>query len=240
MQRRVIRFFRLYFGFSRRESRGFLLVFPGLVVLFFIPSLLGQFFFNAEVERYEQYRMEALAIAERIQPMPDSLGSLPIAKTVSVNPIHVPQDTAERHRSQWRRPDKPELNRVPFHEADSILLQAVVGVGPVISSRIVKYRDLLGGFYDAGQLLEVYGVTEELATKIYELFPFSPNIYKKLSINQLSSKDLAQHPYIGLNEARVIFAYRNQNGQIAGREDLLKIKILNEAWVDRIAPYLVF
>ncbi|EON77237.1 hypothetical protein ADIS_2317 [Lunatimonas lonarensis] len=240
MHKRVVRFFRLYFGFSRRESRGFLLVFPGLVVLFFIPSLLGQFFFNAGVGRYEQYRVEAQAIANRILPIPDTVASLPTTGTVSVNPIPVLQDTAERHHRGWKRPDKPDLNRVPFHEADSILLQAVVGVGPVISSRIVKYRDRLGGFYDAGQLLEVYGVTEELAARIYELFPFSPDIYKRLPINQLSSKDLAQHPYIGVNEARVIFAYRNQHGPIARREDLLNIKILTEAWIERIEPYLTF
>ena len=129
---------------------------------------------------------------------------------------------------------------VGFHDTDSIILQAVSGVGPVISSRIIKYRDRVGGFYEAGQLLEVYGVTEELADKVYQMFPFAPSIRKKLAINQMTAKELAMHPYIGASEAKVIYAYRSQHGLFSKPEDLLNIKIFSEEWLSRLVPYLEF
>ena len=46
---------------------------------------------------------------------------------------------------------------VDINTADSLDLQQLTGIGPSFSKRIIKYRELLGGYYDIKQVLEVYG-----------------------------------------------------------------------------------
>ncbi len=119
-----------------------------------------------------------------------------------------------------------------------MVLQVVSGIGPVLAGRIVKYRENLGGFIDPGQIMEVYGVDEDLAEKIYKVFPFDKVPVKRLKLNESSIQELASHPYIKYGEAKVILAYREQHGGFHSTEDLLKIKIFNEDWFSRISPYL--
>ncbi len=46
--------------------------------------------------------------------------------------------------------------------ADSAALEQLPGIGPVLASRIVRYREKLGGFYNVAQLREVYGISDSL------------------------------------------------------------------------------
>src|SRR5690606_31569388 len=58
-----------------------------------------------------------------------------------------------------------DLNKATADE-----LQQVKGIGPAYSERIVKYRDLLGGFIDQDQLNEVYGLKEETIEELNKYF----------------------------------------------------------------------
>lgn len=51
---------------------------------------------------------------------------------------------------------------VDIATADSASLLSIRGIGPVFASRIIKYRDKLGGFYSVEQLLEVWGMKDSL------------------------------------------------------------------------------
>ena len=50
---------------------------------------------------------------------------------------------------------------VELNTADTTILKKVPGIGSTFARRIMKYRELLGGFYDVSQLAEVYGIDEE-------------------------------------------------------------------------------
>lgn len=116
-------------------------------------------------------------------------------------------------------------------------LQQIKGIGPVYSSRIVKYRDLLGGFSKTDQLKEVYGLNDTTIHEILQHFTIqSPP--KKIPINSDSVKILATHPYITYDLAWIIINYRKQNGDILSFEDLQKIKAIDEETLSRIRPYL--
>lgn len=239
MFKSISHFLKLYFGFSRRESRGFLLVLPSLLLLYSLPYIYNRINDAFQGERYERYFTEANLIAAQLADQ-----AFPVQKTTSETQDSVGTgqkraDTKGKGTS-LQKPRQPSLNALAFHETDSIVLQMVSGVGPVISARIITFRERLGGFHSPNQLLEVYGMTEELAEKIYALFPFQPNIKKKLALNDLSAKELADHPYIRANEAKVIIAFRNQHGSYQTAQDLLKIKVFNEDWLSRLEPYLSF
>lgn len=148
-------------------------------------------------------------------------------------------DTTKKQSSPSRNRNVG-FNKLPFSDADSVLLQVVPGIGPAMASRLVKFRENAGGLYEKEQLLDVYGMTPELMDRVFDYFVFSPGINRKLSINDSDVVTLATHPYINYGAAKVLVAYREQHGPYLNPEDLLKIKILNEEWVHRIAPYLEF
>lgn len=126
-----------------------------------------------------------------------------------------------------------------INEADSIQLQQVSGIGPVLSGRIIKFRNLLGGFSRLRQLYEVYGldtaVVERLLTSAYIREDFQA---AGLNINTASQQELAAHPYISPVQARLIYNYRKQHGIFQSVDDLQKIHTFEVNFVQKIAPYV--
>ena len=125
-----------------------------------------------------------------------------------------------------------DLNAATIQE-----LQVVRGIGPSFSKRIVKFRDLLGGFHSEEQLKEVYGLPEETVDELAKHFVVQSQP-KAISINSDSAKVLAAHPYISYDLAWIIINYRKQNGDIRSSEDLRKIKALDEETFIKLKPYL--
>jgi DNA uptake protein ComE-like DNA-binding protein len=151
---------------------------------------------------------------------------------------------AQYDKSAEKKPfDKQPFHVEPFdiNRADTVQLASVRGIGPSLSRRIARYRDLLGGFSGKHQLYEVYGldstVVEELLRKG---FLGEAAGIRKLRINQATEQELDAHPYISPRLARIIVAYRVQHGNFGSAEDLKPIKILDEATLLKLSPYLSF
>ena len=69
-------------------------------------------------------------------------------------------------------------------------------MGDKYASRIVRYRNLLGGFYAKEQLLEVYGIDSALFHQISPYILLEDDTLRKININTCGIKDLAVHPYV--------------------------------------------
>jgi len=132
------------------------------------------------------------------------------------------------------------LLSIELNKTDSIELQLLKGIGPVYASRIIRFRDLLGGFHDKSQLLQVYGMDEERYSHLQEQVYVDTTYVQKLNINKVDYQQLAKHPHITSKQANVIVQYRNQHGSYSRPEDLLEIAIINEEFLRKIAPYLTF
>jgi len=235
MKRKLFYFLKLYFGFSRRESRGFLFVFPLLLLLYSVPVIYSKMLKYTNQDDYQAYLDQVDKIIAAGLPNKDSLN-----KEISLlERVYPGQDSLIKVQI-YSKVQEPKLNVIDFAEADSIVLQVVPGIGKVLAGRIIKYRESLGGLHQQQQLLEVYGLTEEVVSRIFEFFHFSPVIHQKLPINKLDAGQLAEHPYISFGQAKVIVAYRGQHGNYKEAGDLLKIKIFNEEWLERLKPYLEF
>jgi competence protein ComEA len=136
---------------------------------------------------------------------------------------------------------KPNLRSlIELNATDSLELQELRGIGPVFASRIVRFRDLLGGFHASSQLLEVYGMDEERYINIETHIYADSTKVKQLKVNAASFQELSKHPYISPKQANVIVQYRTQHGNYLEPSDLLKIEILNEEFLRKIVPYLSF
>lgn len=226
MKETIFYWMKSYLGFSRKESKGFVLLIPFLVVFGFVPTGIG-FFKNQQAEQaFDRYQLQL-----------DSLKTLGVQLKTSPLPTFNPNDTAKTTRNQKQINN---LNRIPFSEADSVMLQIVPGIGQATAGRIIRYRENLGGFHSKSQLGEVFGVKTETAEAVWDFFEFDPRIFKKLKINAASLEELAAHPYISYGEAKVLIAFRTQHGKFNSSDDLLKIKIFKTEWVQKIKPYLSF
>ncbi len=129
------------------------------------------------------------------------------------------------------------LKMVEVNQADSAQLEALPGIGPVLASRIIKYRRLLGGFYEVKQLKEIYGMSDELWLKASPQFVADPAAIKKIEINFLSLSELGKHPYIGFRQAKKIVRVRDTNGKFRGKEDLAVL--FSSDSLQHLLPYLM-
>ena len=75
---------------------------------------------------------------------------------------------------------------VELNEADTLTLKKIPGIGSTFARRIVRYRELLGGYYTVEQLAEVYGIDEERYIALYPWFRVDTTRLRPQSINQLS------------------------------------------------------
>lgn len=129
---------------------------------------------------------------------------------------------------------------VDINTADTARLQQLRGIGPVFASRIVKYRNLLGGFVDIRQLLEVYGMDENRFSSIEPHLTASSLNVRKMKINSASFEELRRHPYLDYYQARAIVDYRRTVGPVRNPEDLLKINLVDEETIRKISDYIQY
>jgi DNA uptake protein ComE-like DNA-binding protein len=134
-----------------------------------------------------------------------------------------------------------KINPEDLNSADTIALKSVYGIGSVLSSRIVRFRDRLGGFISWDQLGEVYGLDAEVVVEMQKYF-FIENGFdpRKININQATFKEVLAHPYLDYNQTKAIVNYRDQHGNFASLADLKAIHLLSDSVVVKLGPYLSY
>ena len=129
-------------------------------------------------------------------------------------------------------------NLVDLNIADTTLFKTLPGIGSVLSQRIVKYRNLLGGFSKVEQLTEVYGISKSTFERIRERIEINTNPLKQISINDCGAGALRKHPYITKRAASDIIKYRERVGKFESIEDLRTKNLLNDTIYQKLIPYL--
>ncbi|WP_321515442.1 helix-hairpin-helix domain-containing protein [Marinifilum fragile] len=131
-----------------------------------------------------------------------------------------------------------KIELVDLNLADTSILKTLPGIGKTLSNRIVKYKDMLGGYISKSQLLEVYGISEETFRAIENRVCVSPVLLQKISINQCNAKILGQHPYISRRMSSDIVKYRERVGNFTSVEDLKNKHLLSDSVFQKVQPYL--
>lgn len=141
-----------------------------------------------------------------------------------------------------KTPTKKEILVVDINTADTTSLMSVRGIGRVYANRIVAYREKLGGFVDKKQLLEVYGINEEVYEKISPYIVSLSIELRTLSVNKATVHQLKQHPYISFYQAKSIYDYRTskKNKRIDSLDGIPASRDINADFIDKIRPYLSF
>ena len=126
--------------------------------------------------------------------------------------------------------------KVNLNRADQESLEALPGIGPVLSERIIRYRELLGGFYSVDQLLEVYGLHESHFNMAVGNLFVSPEELTLIDLDNIAFRDLLRHPYASYDLTKALFR-RNTEGFFidsieTALEDSLRLPFL------KLKPYL--
>lgn len=134
----------------------------------------------------------------------------------------------------------PKGTVVELNSTDTASLRRVPGIGPVFARRIVRFRELLGGFYSVAQLREVYGMDEERYRSLAPWFRIDTSGITPLRVNQVSCEELARHPYVSNTQARILCRLRKQNGHLRGWADLSLLEEFAAPQHRRLRYYLSF
>lgn len=126
---------------------------------------------------------------------------------------------------------------IEINGTDSVELKSLPGIGNILSKRIVKYRDMLGGFYSLDQLKEVYGLREETICQMEGIVKIDLGKIHKIDLNFADWNELSAHPYIRNNLAKQIIKFRTRVGSISDASVLKDSLILNKDEYERLKPY---
>ncbi|MDR1895660.1 MAG: helix-hairpin-helix domain-containing protein [Prevotellaceae bacterium] len=136
--------------------------------------------------------------------------------------------------------NKVKTRTVELNIADTAKLKELRGIGQYYAQRIVEYRNKLGGFVDAAQLMEIKGIDSTRFAMFRDQISIDIAQIKRININTVSEKELSKHPYINSYVAKSIIKYRQFKGTIASVVELLNENILTKKQSDKISAYLEF
>lgn len=151
---------------------------------------------------------------------------------------------------EWTQRTKPVSNDIKktsetvsqiadLNTASAEDLVLVNGVGEVLSKRIVKYRQSIGGFRDHIQLQDVYGLSPEVVNNILQKFQILTRPEAGLKdLNSITVGELAELPYFNYELAQKVVTYRRLHEGITSFEELSKIDGFPSDKIDRIKLYL--
>ena len=288
---------RNYFGFSKTETNGFMVLLLLMLALIFVPMVYKKYlvlknsFPKVEITRLDSLALQVDKQVELAAQKPltekstvqlfdfnpntvtiNELTSMGINQKIAKrvinyrnkggkfykkedfkkiyglkindyerlkNNIIIPQKSGRDSTESLKKSVRNNIEPFDINTADTAQLRKIHGIGSVLSSRIVKFRDGLGGFTSKTQYAEVYGLDADVVHKLDSVSFISEGfLAQKININEANIEQIAQHPYIKKKLAKLIVAYRLQHGNFERLEGLLKIHQVDEKTLLKIKPYI--
>ena len=116
--------------------------------------------------------------------------------------------------------EKKVIPVVDLNRVDSTTLVELPQIGPYTASRIVEFREKLGGFVDKEQLRDVKGMDEARFAAIQPYINLGAVEVRKVDVNRADFKTLVHHPYLSYEQVKRIFNQREKRGMIKNWEQL--------------------
>ncbi len=145
--------------------------------------------------------------------------------------------------------DSLDVSEPKFHKKNTLVdismaseeeLKTVHGIGDKLSARIIKYRNMLGGFYSIEQLKEVYGIDEDNYEAIATQIKSSAEIWEFVDVNKAYASQLKKHPYIKTWDFANKIVYHKRKHPFKDWEDFQNKLQLDEETAVKLKPYLIF
>jgi competence ComEA-like helix-hairpin-helix protein len=230
-------YLRQFFDFSEKETNGFFILTIILLLLVFAPLAINL----AANEQQKNSVTDAKILDSLMLVVNASFNQKNVSEPFKKDSSKLTKTSTNSYKTTYKRTILKQAEKFDINFADSLELDKVYGIGFKTATRIIKYRDKLGGFVNMNQLYEVWGldtiVVQELHKKSFISEQFTP---LRININKADFSELKDHPYIGYKLAKVIIAFRNQHGNFHGEQQLREIKIITESDIEKLKPYLEY
>lgn len=132
---------------------------------------------------------------------------------------------------------KPKI--IEINSADSLTLLDLPGIGPVFAKRIIKYRQMLGGFVYPEQLQEVYGMDSARLSGFINQIRIDTSEIRKMDINKATFKELLAHPYLEYEQVKAIARFRDKKGLLVSPGELWAAGVLADSLWNGLSHYLI-
>ena len=123
------------------------------------------------------------------------------------------------------KPEKKAIPVVDLNIVDSTTLVELPRMGGYMASRIIAFREKLGGFVEVDQLLDVKGLDSTRFAAMRPYLLIGDTETRRIDVNRADFKTLVGHPYLSYEQVKRIFRQRETRGMIknwAQLEALLK------------------
>lgn len=157
--------------------------------------------------------------------LPEAL--VPKDDSVLVNKVYTPE---QHYKNKYPHSISVELN-----STDSASLVEIHGIGPYYASKILRYRERLGGYYSVKQLKELH-MTYFNVDSAGETFTVNPALIQKSDLDSMSFKAILRHPYLEYEDVQLLFITKRQYGHLS--YGLIEEKKVLPAYkLKKIKPY---
>lgn len=189
-----------------------------------------------------------------LAPQPE--GDQPLAETPEAEPTPPPPPSAEESTpdpAPEPTPPPQPVGKININTANSSELQQLSGIGPVLASRIIDYRNNTSLFYKIEDIKSVKGIGDATFEKIKNNItvgnvspapqpsspspapsPSPPPPSGKININTAGYEALQEITGVGPVIAQRIIDYRTQNGPFQRIEDIKNVSGIGEKTFEKM------
>lgn len=218
---------RVFLSFSKKERAGIVI----LLIIAMLTWMIPYFFAEDEIPE-EALRFTPVELQEKIVILKEKTS------------YHRYTDTSipyPKYEKEHYLKNTVPIQTLDINLADSMAWESLPGIGEKLSSRIVRYRERLGGFISLQQMQEVYGISDSLMHFLQPRLVLKKNFsIRKLKINDADYGTLRKHPYVTHIMAKILLAYRKQHGDIENEKVLMEINGLDPMEINKLLPYISF
>ncbi len=220
------------FYLSKRQRRGCIVLIILIVLIPFIGETTTKLFRHHRVDFDAfQLQVEAFMAYQQDEQTSSNSSADPAGEVPQQNPRPSENNSLSQRRS-------PQRKTYDINRSDSIELTGIRGIGQILGSRIVRYREWLGGYYTISQLLEVYGID---STRFEEIRPYvhaNDPVIRQIDINQAEFAQLIRHPYLSREMTIALLRHRQSNGFFESPDQLIHLTVFDSLDLQHLLPYL--
>ena len=131
----------------------------------------------------------------------------------------------------------PPVVQVELNKADAQDLQVLPGVGPVLSQRIVRFREVLGGFHEIDDLYEVFGLDSSVVDGAKSFITIDAKLVRPFCLDTVSFRSMLKHPRFDFETTKKLMRARGRG--VYALDVVLLSSRLDSVTLHKVQPYLM-
>ncbi|MGB1056908.1 MAG: ComEA family DNA-binding protein [Flavobacteriales bacterium] len=150
-----------------------------------------------------------------------------------------PRASSASRKIRLERPvtgQRAPLVQIELNKADAQDLQALPGVGPVLSQRIVRFREALGGFHDIDDLYDVFGLDSSVVDEANSWVTVDATLLRPFCLDTVSFRSMLRHPRFDVETTKKLMRARGRG--VHALDVVLLRSRLDSVTLHSVQPYL--